>query len=60
MSNVIPLRRIPKPLVQCAFCLKDMVPRSPLNVPAYCSYEHAAADNPEKTAQSLRRIYGEN
>ncbi len=54
MNNVIPLRSHPKHLARCAFCLKDMVPRSPLNVPAYCSYEHAAADNPEKTAQTLR------
>jgi hypothetical protein len=28
-------------------------------VPAYCSYEHAAADNPHQTAQSLRRTYSE-
>lgn len=54
MSNVVPLRRVAKPLAQCAFCLKDMVPRSQLNAPAYCSYEHAAADNPHQTAQSLR------
>lgn len=54
MSNVIAMPVRGLGTAKCAFCEKPIVPRSPSNVPAYCSYEHAAADNPHQTAQSLR------
>lgn len=60
MSNLIAMPARGAGTTKCGFCEKPLVPRSALNIPAYCSYEHAAAANPHLTAQSLRRSYGEN
>ena len=49
-----------RPRARCGYhhCDKPMVRRSPLNVPAYCCYQHAVEGQPEH-AKMTRRNTGD-